>query len=180
MKQKAIQGFTLIELAVVVFITVLITTISVAEYREAEQRKKVVIARDMITQSLRSAQLFAITGRQTNNAVPTCRTPEYYSIRFQHVPTFSIAARNNCGTNDVIDNFTLPSGINIDDIGFDGGVAHSIEIRFYLPNGRMRGVRNNGPEVDFTSAQVIVDEDANNDNYLDVRINSLTGQIGDK
>src|SRR3989338_2736136 len=61
------KGFTLIELLVVIFITTIISTISIANFRAGEKQKRTKIASDTITNALRNAQNLTLTSKQIAN-----------------------------------------------------------------------------------------------------------------
>ena len=164
---------------VVIGIVAIITVLTLANYRGAEKRKRVQIASETVKQALRSAQTFALTGRQTNNPNANCRTPVYYMINFTYTNNFSIQAINNCGTTDLIDTFNLPSQTRFLDQGLilgNSDANDNLEIRFNLPNANITGRIDSQAIAPVSNASLVLESDDGSINYP-VTVNGTTGRI---
>ena len=182
MFQDSHLGFTLIELLVVVFITVTISTISIANFRQGEKRKQVAIAADIVTNSLRNAQNFSLSGKKTNNANPACRTPVNYFVTWTYPgDNFPLYAFSNCSSNDFVENYFLPANTKIRANGFSlNGVSGSINLTlvFDPPFGRMTASMDNAAYVSFTTASLTI-ESLDGSVARTVTIDGVAGRIGE-
>ena len=180
---KSGAGFTLVELLVVVTMTVIISLVSVVNFRAAEKKKRVSLASDTVTSVARSTQTFALAGKNTNNSNVACRVPQYYYISFDtadktHV---TIKAQNTCGTGDLIETFTLPQNtqIRVNGITLDGTLVNStLLIYFTPPFGQITASKDGGSSASFTTANIIV-ESVDGSVSKTVTVDGVAGKIGE-
>ncbi len=179
-------GFTLIEMLVVIFIVAMIGTASIVNFRQGEKQKQVVIAFDTVSNALRVAQNYSLSGRGTNNANPACRTPQYYYVTITYTTTVTISALNNnvagCGsTPDVMDTYNLPPNTRIRASGlvFNGVPAStSMVVAFYPPFGAIKASRDGGALSIFTTATATV-ESVNSTISKVLTVSGVSGKIGE-
>ena len=113
---KIQKGFTLIEMLVVIAVVTTISAISVANFRNGEKQKRVVLASEIIVNALRNAQNFSLTSRQIQNAGCYSNTPIAYSIVFPNVPATSILlyGYDKCGNErNLIETYNVPVNTSI-------------------------------------------------------------------
>ena len=87
----------MIELLVVITITALIATVSLANYRHGEKSRRVAFASDGLIGVFKNAQTYALSGKATNNSNPLCRVAARYYVSLNYSDTYSLKAINNCG-----------------------------------------------------------------------------------
>lgn len=190
---KSGAGFTVIELVIVIAITVMITLISVANFRRGEKQKRAAIASDTITNALRNAQNFTLTGKKTNNSNANCQTPINYYLSFTtaNPGQFSLYAVNdnepgNCSNPDLIETYYLPSNTRIQAGGLkvikvDGSSAvanSSLNIYFTLPLADLTYNVDSGVIGGFTIATVAL-ETTDGTVSKTVRVDGVSGRIGE-
>src|ERR1041385_1219143 len=136
-------AFTLIEILVVLVMMGLLMTLVFANFRSGENAKKVSLAADTAIQALTSAQTYALSGKNTNNANTNCRVPKYYYVTFTAPNLISLLARNTCDTDDTIQTYSLPSGTTIGSLSLDGigptSNPATMSIVFYAPFASVKG-----------------------------------------
>ncbi len=175
------KGFTLIELLAVLVITVMITSITVANFRNAQKQKQAAIASDLIINALRTAQSSATSGKATNNSNPNCRTPQYYFVNFQYQTQFSLSAFDNCNNSDLVETYSLPVNIRVKASGLkvDGVAANnSLAIYFAPPFGQATANKDAAGLNSFTASTVTV-ETINGSVSKTVTIDGVAGRIGE-
>lgn len=181
-------GFTLIELLAVVSIMVVISTMSIANFRAAEKQKRVVLAADMITNAIRSAQNLTLTGKGIlNNAAGLVSGPgnclskavlDYYIV-FNVASSYTIYAEDTCTPVSAyrIEDFTLPVNTSVNTVTINGINQNSIGIKFTAPFGIATAQANGGGFGVFASATVKVQ--LNNETISKVvNIDGVSGRIG--
>ena len=116
-KRISLTGFTLIEFLVVISITILIATMALTHYREAERELNIYSDAEKIVSILKSAQADALSG----SLVGSIR-PSHFGIIWkygEHDYTFFAENDDNCaysgpdGDNFLIQNFDLTEGVVI-------------------------------------------------------------------
>lgn len=181
-KSSSQRGFTLVELMVVAFIMVILSTISVANFRQGEKRKRTAIAADMVVNAIRTAQNFTLTGKNTNNANPACRVPEYYLVTFNYTNTFSVAGYNNCDTVDVVETYSIPANSRIKASGLVLGSTPAVtnmSIMFLAPFAIPKALTDGGTIYNtFTTATIAV-ESADGTVVKTVTVDGVAGRIGE-
>ena len=175
------SGFTLVEMLVVTAIMVTITTISVIQFRAGENQRRVHLAADTITNSIRTAQNLALSGKKTANADPNCRIPRSYYLRIDYSGTYRLFAENNCGGTDTIETYTLPprtriqpTGLKINDVSATGYLT----VAFYPPFGALKGSRDVGVLSSFTSETITV-QPSDGSFSRTVTVDGVSGKIGE-
>ncbi len=179
-------GFTLIEVIVVVFIVAIISAVSIANFRQGDRQKQVVIAFDTISNALRVAQNYTLSGRSTNNPSAACRTPQYYAVNFTYATTLTITALNNnnagCGlTPDVIETFRLPPNTRIRASGMllNGIVANTnMVIQFRPPFATVQASKDSGTYANFTTARITVESTDGSVSKV-LTIDGVSGKVGE-
>jgi prepilin-type N-terminal cleavage/methylation domain-containing protein len=160
MKPK--NGFTLIEMLVVVAVTAILAMVSVANFRAAEKRKRVALGVDSIIAAISLAQTYSQSGKATTNSDPSCRVAQYYYVRFTYTNSYTVHALNNCGGTDLIDTFTLPPLVRVQTAGLVmdsiAGVS-SMQVAFYPPFAQVRGGLNVAANSTFNTAVVTLQSD---------------------
>lgn len=176
------KGFTLIELIVVIFITSLIATISLANYRQAEKRKRVSLAADGIVGILTQAQSYTLSGKSTTSTDANCRTPAYYYVHFSYSNQVTMGAYNaTCNANYVAETYTLPERTRIKTTELkvnSTSAVGNMYIYFYPPFGKLTARRDNPPDVaNFSSATITVESP---DGLISktVTVDGVAGRIG--
>jgi prepilin-type N-terminal cleavage/methylation domain-containing protein len=176
-------GFTLIELLVVIFITVLIATISIANFRQGERSRQAALASDSVINTLRQAQAYALSGKSTTNADPTCRVPQYYYVAFTYSNTLGLFGKNvKCNTSDLMELISLPQNIRIKASGLtvDAVVAATnLSVAFYPPYSLVKASTDGGTTfASFTTVNVTV-ETADGQLNRTVKVDGVAGRIGE-
>ena len=178
-KNYKLFGFTLIEISIVSVIVILITSVSLANYKAGERGRRVAIGADGISTALNLGVSYALTGKETNNVQANCRTPQYYYLVFGYTNSYTLNAVNNCGGIDRIQTFYLPDrtrigGMSIEDVSAASGMS----ILFSIPFGRTQAFKD--AEVNYNSyivstINVVSTEDAGVSRT--VRIDGISGSI---
>lgn len=96
-KQK-VNGYTLIELLIVLLITILLAGIGVIRYRDFQRRQAVKAATRTIITDLRTAQERALAGTKPAG----CTTLESYIVRRLSNTSYEIRARCQPGPTDIV------------------------------------------------------------------------------
>ncbi len=184
-KLNSSRGFTLIELLAVVFIMVTLSTISVANFRQGEKRKRAAIAADTVVSVLRTAQNYTLSGKQTNDANPACRTPKYYFVRITYAGVLTLRAVNNCDITDLIETFNLPAGTQVKANGLvmNGSSVATVRLNIYFlaPFGNVRAAVDpvdNSSMAIFTSATITVETVDGSINHTAL-VDGVSGRIGE-
>jgi type II secretory pathway pseudopilin PulG len=178
---KPINGFTLIEVGIVVFMTALITTITIAGFRNGQKQKLAGLASDTVINAIRNAQNFSLTGKNTNNSNATCRVPQYYFITFSYSSDPVLSAFNNCNTVDQIETYPMPANTRVKASGLvlDSNVAATnLIIAFYPPFATMKATRDNGTYGIFATANITVENSEGTVNKT-IRVDGVSGRIGE-
>lgn len=106
-KSKACNGFTIVEVLIVIVIIGMIMVVGSVRFREFSQRQAVVNAKRMILSDLRAAQSDATSGRKPDTCTDTLTG---YSFDRINSTTYEIYAL--CGSPSVlIKRATVPGGI---------------------------------------------------------------------
>jgi prepilin-type N-terminal cleavage/methylation domain-containing protein len=167
------SGFTLIELIVVIFILVIISSIVIANFRGGETNKSVTIAADTIVDALRTAQTDTLTGKNTGSSNPNCQIPLAYYVDFQFSNSFNLYADDSCSTTEQIQTYTLPINTTITNLN---GANSDLKIKFWLPFATPPQEIIDNNTTGFTSASIAVK--ATNSSYTKtVIIDGTTGAI---
>lgn len=181
-KPNSALGFTLIELLVVTFIMVTLSTISVANFRQGEKRKRATIASETVINVLRTAQNYALSGKQTNNADPNCRTPQYYFVRVNYSGGLNLRAVNNCGTQEFLESFSLPTNTRVKANGLvmNGSTVAGTRLHVYFlaPFGSVRAAVDGDSMTIFSTASVII-ETSDGSISRTVVVDGVAGRIGE-
>lgn len=180
------KGFTLVELLVIIFIVSMISAVSIANFRQGDRQKQAVIAFDTVSNALRVAQNYTLSGRSTNNPSAACRTPQYYAVNFTYTNTMTITALNNnnagCGsTPDVIETFRLPPNTRIRASGMllNGIVANTnMVIQFRLPFAAVQASKDSGTYANFTTARITVESTDGSVSKV-LTIDGVSGKVGE-
>ena len=178
------DGFTLIELIVVVFIIGLISTISISNFRNSEKQKRVVLAADTAINAIRNAQNFALTGRQIDSS--TCnlgKSPQAYLMNFTTTQAMDLWALDKCDVIYAVESYTYPAYTRVQDNGYvlNGSSQPLLKIKFTPPFGAMTisttaGVPNVGPFNSFTTASIII-QSTDGTITKTVTVDGLAGRI---
>jgi prepilin-type N-terminal cleavage/methylation domain-containing protein len=178
MKQSS-QGFTLIEMLVVLFIITTIAGISVANFRAAEKQKRVTIAADTVINAIRNAQNFTLTGKNTTNANTSCRVPQFYVVIFQYASTFTLYGVDNCGTWDTIETYSLPVNTRIaaNGLKLNGSTATTAEAVYFAPPfATITGNKDSDPVASFSTLSITV-ETSDGSSSKTVHVDGVAGRI---
>ena len=183
---NSIKGFTLVELLIAIFIMTVIAGINIANFRATEKQKRVVIASDTVINAIRNAQNFTLAGKNTKNASPACRVPQYYYLSFNYSLTFAIVALNNntsiCGTTvDTIESYALPTNTRIraNGIKLNGVSATSnMSLFFTPPFASLTAGIDSGGIGTFTTATITV-ESTDGSVSKTVTVDGVAGRIGE-
>lgn len=198
-----VNGFTLIELIVVIFVLTLVTTLTVMNFRNGERRKSVQLGADSVTNTLRSAQNYALAGRaipsnatRVHNAPTNCsdKAPADYRVGFNvATPTqYHLYATDKCQDVWLIETFRLPGrtriatngvGVRVAGVGYD-----KVQFRFTAPFARIEASSAdcegagspcfaNATFSEFDHAFITVES---NDGSVDaeVQVDAISGRIG--
>jgi len=157
-KQKK-SAFTMIELIVVIAITIVILTISLANYRQGEKSRRVALAMDGLVGVLKTAQNYSLAGKLTNNPDPLCRTPQKYFVSIPYMGKYSLKAINKCGDTETIETYEFPAQTNVKFYGMflnnsSISFGNSLEIGFNVPFGQVEGRISGGNFESFIDAHI--------------------------
>jgi prepilin-type N-terminal cleavage/methylation domain-containing protein len=172
-------GFTLIEMLVVTAVSAILAMVSISNFRAAERQKSVNLAVDGITNALNLAQTYTLSGKSTTNSSASCRKPEYYYVQISYTNSYTIYARNTCGTDDSIQTFPLPDKVRIKASGLllnGTSASTNIRISYSVPFAQAKASRDVGTFAAFTSAQITV-QSTNSSKEKSVYIDGIVGRI---
>ena len=180
------RGFTLVEMLIVIVITGIIATVSIANYRQGERQKKVAIAADTVVNSIRNAQNFALTSRQILGS--TCaqgKAPASYLIYFSVTSQMELYGIDKCNNFNLIENYTYPPGTRVSNGGYlaDDVVVSALQFKFTPPFAKLTLSTNSsganaGTFSSFTTAQILVQSTDGQINKA-VTVDGVAGRIGE-
>jgi|GEM_PF-2231860 len=150
-------GFTLIELIVVIFMIGMVAGALILNFRSGDKQKRVNLSRDTIITAMRTAQNYALAGRQIPPASqapfvrgnPRCTTNNNAAVSYwvefpQNSNSFQLMAQDTCGAVMSIQTYNLiqktqfaannPFTLNT---GAGAGNNTALAIRFTPPFGVM-------------------------------------------
>lgn len=194
--KRKINGYSLVELLVAMAMIALISTISIANFRANERKKRVVFAADGITNALRNAQNYTLTSRQiaTSNCIQGTsvdRAAVAYRVEFsRNSPTYTLRAEDKCGTSHTIETYTLPQQVQFNLItGLQMTVGGSttnhsqVQVKFTPPFARMFGATTLGAGASFNAGfqgiNFIIHHSSNTTITKTVIIDGISGKIGE-
>jgi type II secretory pathway pseudopilin PulG len=176
-------GFTLIELMVAMTITIIIGAAMLASFRTGEKRKRIALASDTITNVVRSAQTYALAGKNTNNANQACRLPQFYFVGFDlsNNTRITLNAQNNCGTTDLIDTFKLPQNTQMraNGIVLDGVATSTFYLYFIPPFADIKAGVDGTTKASFTTTSITVEIVGDSATFKTVNIDGVAGKVGE-
>lgn len=111
------SAFTLIELMISIFVLMMISTIMVANFRMSEREKRLVIAKDLLLNAIRTAQNLTLSSKQIPGSVcapggvPNKAAVNYRIYYTETNSNFSLRAEDKCGVVNTIETYILPSDI---------------------------------------------------------------------
>ncbi len=188
MKQnfKLNKGFTLVEMTIVIFIVGMIATLSIANYRAAEKRKRIVIAADVITNAIRNAQNFALTSRQIPGSACATKSPSAYVIKFTAGQTVELYGIDKipCTGSTLIETYPLPLNTRIQSNGYKINTVpvSTLQMKFTTPFAQMtsssNSTTNGGTFSSFTTATITV-EASDASIAKTITIDGVSGRIGE-
>lgn len=179
---KSQRGFTLIEMLVVVFIMALLSSISIANFRNGERHKRVAIAVDTVTNAIRSAQNYTLSGKEISDpSNPTCRRPIAYFTRITDAGVITLYGVTSCATV-AIETYPLPvatqiqaNGLKIN--GATGGNSY-LDIRFTAPFALVTAGGNVTSQASFTEATITLESTQASITDM-VLVDGVSGRIGE-
>ncbi len=181
MKPKFLKGFTLLELLIVITITVVISSISIANFRQGERRRRIAIASDSIISALRSAQNLTLTGKEIPQSTCGSKTAKYYEVRFTYSTAFTIYAEDNCSNLYAIESYSLPlkTQIKANGLLLNGTPAGtSLYVKFSAPFAKITGALNGAGGGSLTTANITI-ESTEEAIERSVTIDGVSGRIGE-
>lgn len=160
---KKQQGFTLIELVIVIFITGMVAGALVMNFRQGEKHRRVHLMRDSVISALRTAQNYTLAGRQippegqsTHVRGPArCLNDNAalsYWVEFTTANTFDIMSEDRCGAVIRLERYTaIPqtrfltnNAFNLT-VGSTSTNSNTLAIRFLPPFGVMSATATANP-----------------------------------
>jgi len=179
---RSAKGFTLVELLVVIFISVTISSISIANFRSGERQKRVVIAAETIVNAIRNAQNYTLSGKEISDpANPTCRKPISYFTRVTTTGVVTLYGVTSCATI-AIESYPLPTSTRIQSNGLringvTGGNSY-VNINFSAPFGVATASGDVSASSSFTSVTIVV-ESTQGTGSKTVTVDGVSGRIGE-
>ena len=186
MKQiKNHEGFTLIEMLVVMFIITTISTISITNFRKGQKQKELAIAADGVINAIRNAQNFTLASRQIQNS--TCnqgKVPVAYIIEFSQSQAMNLYGIDKCSNVNSIESYRYPQNVRVQTNGYKigSGSVSALQIKFSPPFGQMTvsesASANQGPFNNFTTSSIVIElSDASATKTIS--IDGVAGRIGE-
>lgn len=196
------KGFTLIELLVTMAVLVMISSISISNFRNGERQKGLALAADTVTNGIHNAQSYALTGKQISNSTCQVATGIYNksAVAYRVVfvagnNTISLYGDDNCTKtppnypSNLIENFTLPKDTIIDTTSMtltnlSGTVFNvsALQFKYSTPFGQMSAATVIGGDPAnfsaFRSATVTL-KVIGSTNTRRVIIDGISGRIGE-
>jgi prepilin-type N-terminal cleavage/methylation domain-containing protein len=190
------NGFTLIELVIVMAMTALIATVMLANFRNGDKSKRVGLAADGIVNVARLAQNYAISGKQiagnltaaSGTRCPTDYTAAYYEVDLdQSSGNVNLYAVDKCGAVFQIDSYPMASGAHIKNNSISRTLCtptcststfSTMAVRFTPPFGKSTAGVIAGPIfLEFSSIDLVV-ESTDGARSKSVKIDGISGRIG--
>jgi prepilin-type N-terminal cleavage/methylation domain-containing protein len=186
MKQK---GFTLIELIVAIAVLVLISSISIANFRQGERQKSLSFAADTVTNSIRNAQNLTLTSKQIDKSTCTVgvindKAPQSYILAFLPSSPATLYGVDKCNTVHNIESYNLPpkTSFQTNGLKINGSTVPGLQIKFTPPFANMTSsnntTANQGVFSAFTTASVTM-KPSNGSELRTVTIDGVSGRIGE-
>jgi type II secretory pathway pseudopilin PulG len=186
-------GFTLLELTISIFIMVLVSTISIANFRRGERSRATAAAFDTVVNAVRNAQNFTLTSRVIANS--TCviggaadHAPQSYLMVFSSTFTLSLYGVDKCSRTNLIESYPLPPNTKIMTNGYKlntgAGLNPVTELQIkYTPPFAKNSVStsttlNGGAFTSYSQATITVGyKDASISKI--VTVDGLSGRVGE-
>lgn len=190
------KGFTLIELLVAVVIITLLTTVSLASYRNGEKQRRIAIATDGIVSMVSATQNSILSGKQIPSGLTAVsgtpcvndRTIAKSSIVFTElsVPYLLVKLTDKCGGVFETERYNFPTKIRIKNDGIipvGCGPATcsvnpaSIELNILPPFAKMDFKETGGGVFhSFISVDIVIESEDGSSSET-VRIDGVSGRV---
>lgn len=190
------QGFTIMELLVVIFMMAIIASLFVANYAGTRGPRNLRIAQNQLISNLRKYQSYTLSSRNA----PTGNPARFYVIRFSNadLTTYTVQVIDNTTPATIVntETFTLPSGITFSasapfvvqqPIGSSNVNASCVQVGFLLPFSKtymdrtcsLQTISDSPAELDVlkNSRLTITLRDSATSASRAVEINAVTGSI---
>lgn len=173
------KGFTLIELLVSISILVVISGISVANFRNGEKQRKAALAADSLINAIRTTQNNTLTLKQIDGSSCANKAPRYYFFTINYSGIYTVNGNDNCGANNQVLTATLPSNIRVQagSLKVNGTAATTnVYLKFMAPYGVMMAASDAGAYAGFTSLTMTI-EYSDGTRAKTVTVDGISGKI---
>jgi prepilin-type N-terminal cleavage/methylation domain-containing protein len=184
------RGFTIIELIVAIVVLVVLTSLSLANFRNGEKQKQVGFAADTVVNAVRNAQNFALTSRQISKSNCTIgsltdKAPASYLVVFSVGTPVTLYGIDKCAGIHTIESYKLPDKTKYRQNGWaiNGNPVKIIQLKYTPPfatptyTNSLDGV-NTGTFQSYSSSTIVVESD-DGTVFRTVTVDGISGQIGE-
>ncbi len=178
------KGFTLIELLVSIFIVVVISTVTLINYRQGETRRRVALASDTVINLIRTAQNNTLTGKAITQSSCANQAPKSYLVFFSSAQAGSLYGQDNCDDLYLIENLKLPERTVIEAGSYqlNGSGVSALQINFSTPFATMTASTTNqagaGTFSAFNAAALVVTDSSGSIPKI-ISVDGVSGRIGE-
>jgi prepilin-type N-terminal cleavage/methylation domain-containing protein len=175
-RKSGAGGFTLIELLVAMAIMAILTTLVLARYREADKRRRVQLAGDMLVSALSDTQNSALTGKKATGC--TGGNP-YVARLIPNATTVNVGCLTNTYQTYNLPAQTIISTVTMDGISYPNGIF----VYFYPPFATVKvctsvsGVNCTATETNFTTVNVTAQSSNNPSITRTTLVDGVSGRI---
>jgi prepilin-type N-terminal cleavage/methylation domain-containing protein/uncharacterized repeat protein (TIGR01451 family) len=173
------KGFTVIELLVSISILVIISGISVANFRNGEKQRKAALAADGLINAIRTTQNNTLTLKQIDGSSCANKSPLFYYFTINYSGTYTVNGTDNCNASNVVITQTLPPNIRVQagSLKVNGvAAATSANLKFTAPYAVMTAARDAGAFAAFTTLTMTI-EYSDGTRAKTVTVDGVSGKI---
>ncbi|MBI4363244.1 MAG: prepilin-type N-terminal cleavage/methylation domain-containing protein [Candidatus Doudnabacteria bacterium] len=161
------KGFTLIELIIATVIMAILSSVTVASFRESEKNKRLTAGQDIIVNAVRIAQNRALASEAivsstcTISSIPD-RAPKSFVIFFNSTVSATLYGIDKCDSAIALETYLYPRDVLVQSGGLaiNGSSVGSLQIKFTLPFAQSTASSNpsinQGSFDSFTTAAVTI------------------------
>jgi Tfp pilus assembly protein FimT len=186
---KETKGFTLIEIIVATFILIILTTVSLANFRTGEKNRRLGLSSEGVISSIRLAQNYALSGKQVYQSDCADTAPIAYRVEFSNsAGSYLVYGDNSCGTV-LVETYNLvqqtvfnSTSFYVTDLNGNVTTVNNVNLKFTPPFGFMSAATSGGSTATFSKFRniaITVQQEGDASKTRTVNIDGVSGRIGE-